>query len=108
MFIYVSYSANIVVLLQSTTKINDVQELLDSRIEVGGCQIHYMKNYFEVFLCYECRNEARLRFVGSEKRTFEEVVREKDISGSIFPFGSWDEKSAGWKLRFSCCDAVGV
>jgi hypothetical protein len=49
MFIYVSYSANIVVLLQSTTKINDVQELLDSRIEVGGCQIHYMKNYFEVF-----------------------------------------------------------
>ncbi|XP_068895616.1 ionotropic receptor 75a-like isoform X2 [Tenebrio molitor] len=47
MFIYVSYSANIVVLLQSTTKINDVQELLDSRIEVGGCQIHYMKNYFE-------------------------------------------------------------
>ncbi|KAH0822279.1 hypothetical protein GEV33_000512 [Tenebrio molitor] len=47
MFIYVSYSANIVVLLQSTTKINDVQELLDSRIEAGGYQIHYMKNYFE-------------------------------------------------------------
>jgi hypothetical protein len=49
MFIYVSYSANIVVLLQSTMKINDVQELLDSRIEAGGYQIHYMKNYFEVF-----------------------------------------------------------
>jgi hypothetical protein len=77
MFIYVSYSANIVVLLQSTMKINDVQELLDSRIEAGGYQIHYMKNYFEVFLCFECRNEARLRFVGSEKRTFEEVVRDK-------------------------------
>ncbi|XP_068896150.1 glutamate receptor 2-like [Tenebrio molitor] len=73
MFIYVSYSANIVVLLQSTMKINDVQELLDSRIEAGGYQVHYMKNYFEVFLCYECRNEARLRFVGSKKRTFEEV-----------------------------------
>ncbi|XP_044265306.1 glutamate receptor 2-like [Tribolium madens] len=48
LFIYVSYSANIVVLLQSTTKINDIQELLESRIQVGGCQTHYMKNYFEV------------------------------------------------------------
>ncbi|XP_064211385.1 uncharacterized protein LOC103313532 [Tribolium castaneum] len=48
MFIYVSYSANIVVLLQSTTKINDIRELLESRIEVGGCQTHYMRNYFEV------------------------------------------------------------
>ncbi|KAJ3637008.1 hypothetical protein MTP99_000505 [Tenebrio molitor] len=47
MFIYVSYSANIVVLLQSTTKINNIQELVDSRIEAGGCATHYMKNYFE-------------------------------------------------------------
>ncbi|XP_063908542.1 uncharacterized protein LOC135126423 [Zophobas morio] len=47
MFIYVSYSANIVVLLQSTTKINTIEELVESRIEVGGEEIHYMKNYFE-------------------------------------------------------------
>ena len=48
MFIYVSYSANIVVLLQSTTKINTIEELVESRITAGGCDTHYMKNYFEV------------------------------------------------------------
>ena len=66
MFIYVSYSANIVVLLQSTTKINTIEELVESRIEVGGEEIHYMKNYFEVILSdctlfnIQLKNEASL------------------------------------------------
>lgn len=49
MFIYVSYSASIVVLLQSTTKLNNVKELLDSRIEAGGWNVPYMQTYFEVY-----------------------------------------------------------
>ncbi|KAL3269451.1 hypothetical protein HHI36_008521 [Cryptolaemus montrouzieri] len=47
-FLYTSYSASIVVLLQSTTDtIQTVQDLLDSRIKLGAEDIVYSHYYFE-------------------------------------------------------------
>lgn len=48
MFLYVSYSANIVVLLQSTSEIHNMKELLESHIEAGGYDTSYMKVYLSV------------------------------------------------------------
>ncbi|KAK9879945.1 hypothetical protein WA026_008455 [Henosepilachna vigintioctopunctata] len=47
-FLYTSYSANIVVLLQSTSdSINSVEDLLTTRIELGVEDIVYAHHYFE-------------------------------------------------------------
>ncbi|XP_066254133.1 ionotropic receptor 75a-like [Euwallacea similis] len=47
MFIYVAYSAGILVLLRSTANINTLNALLESRYEVGGLNKTYIKHYFE-------------------------------------------------------------
>ncbi|KAL1497147.1 hypothetical protein ABEB36_008153 [Hypothenemus hampei] len=46
MFLYVAYSAGILVLLKSTAKINNLNELLESRYEVGGWNENFIKEYF--------------------------------------------------------------
>lgn len=49
MFLYTSYSANIVALLQSTTdSIRTVEDLLNSRIKLGVEDIIYAHYYFKV------------------------------------------------------------
>lgn len=49
MFLYTSYSANIVALLQSTTdSIRTVDDLLNSRIKLGVEDIVYAHHYFSV------------------------------------------------------------
>lgn len=49
MFLYVSYSANIVALLQSTAdNINTLEDLLDSKITLGLHEILYSHYYFSV------------------------------------------------------------
>ena len=49
MFIYTAYSAYIVALLQSSsTSIQTLKDLLDSRLEMGVHDIDYNKFYFEV------------------------------------------------------------
>lgn len=49
MFLYTSYSANIVALLQSTTdSIRTVEDLLTSRIKLGVEDIVYAHHYFTV------------------------------------------------------------
>lgn len=51
MFLYTSYSANIVALLQSSSdSIKNLQDLLDSRITLGVEDIIYNHYYFEVCL----------------------------------------------------------
>lgn len=51
MFLYTSYSANIVALLQSTTdSIRTLEDLLNSRITLGVEDIVYAHYYFEVIL----------------------------------------------------------
>lgn len=59
MFLYTSYSANIVALLQSTTEsIRSLEDLLHSRISLGVEDIVYAHYYFEVIsyfkfkMCY--------------------------------------------------------
>ncbi|KYB29515.1 hypothetical protein TcasGA2_TC032001 [Tribolium castaneum] len=48
MFLYTSYSANIVVLLQSTSaNINTLQDLLNSKITLGVEDVVYSHHYFE-------------------------------------------------------------
>nr|CAI5837534.1 unnamed protein product [Callosobruchus analis] len=48
MFLYTSYSANIVALLQSTTEnIRTVEDLLNSRISLGALDVVYNRYYFE-------------------------------------------------------------
>lgn len=49
MFLYVSYSACIVALLQSSDKsIKTLRDLLESPLEVGADDVDYSRNYFEV------------------------------------------------------------
>lgn len=48
MFFYVSYSADIVVLLQSTTVIKDAEELRNSRLRVGAQETNYIRYYMPV------------------------------------------------------------
>lgn len=49
MFLYTSYSANVVALLQSTTdSVRSLQDLLKSRIALGVEDIVYARYYFEV------------------------------------------------------------
>ncbi|KAG5862719.1 hypothetical protein JTB14_007499 [Gonioctena quinquepunctata] len=49
MFLYTSYSANIVALLQSTTEsIRTLEDLLSSRISLGVQDIVYAHHYFEI------------------------------------------------------------
>jgi hypothetical protein len=85
MFIYVSYSANIVVLLQSTTKINNIQELVDSRIEAGGCATHYMQNYFEVCGASPAGSSVILRFQSVKKGPLQRLYRKKIYPDQYFP-----------------------
>ncbi|VEN62009.1 unnamed protein product, partial [Callosobruchus maculatus] len=48
MFLYTSYSANIVALLQSTTEnIRTIEDLLNSRISLGALDVVYNRYYFE-------------------------------------------------------------
>ncbi|KAG5893067.1 hypothetical protein JTB14_014846 [Gonioctena quinquepunctata] len=46
MFLYVAYSAYILVLLQSTKPITSIRRLVDSRIECGGLNISFMMAYY--------------------------------------------------------------
>ncbi|CAG9822647.1 unnamed protein product [Phaedon cochleariae] len=46
MFLYVAYSAYILVLLQSTKPIKSVRRLVDSRVECGGLNISFMMAYY--------------------------------------------------------------
>lgn len=48
MFIYVSYSAKIVVLLQSRVTLKNLKDLLDSPLDVGAEDTFYMPHYIEV------------------------------------------------------------
>lgn len=45
MFLFVSYSANVVVLLQSTGDISDLNALLKSRMKAGAANVSYMVYY---------------------------------------------------------------
>nr|CAH7737703.1 unnamed protein product [Callosobruchus chinensis] len=47
MFLYVAYSAYILVLLQSTTPITSIHDLVDSRIECGGLNISFYETYYK-------------------------------------------------------------
>lgn len=56
MFIYTSYSANIVALLQSTTdSIRTIDELASSRIKLGAHDTTYSRYYFQVRLRTHCK-----------------------------------------------------
>ncbi|CAH1979696.1 unnamed protein product [Acanthoscelides obtectus] len=48
MFLYVAYSAYILVLLQSTTPIRSIHELVNSRIQCGGLNISFYEAYYKV------------------------------------------------------------
>ncbi|XP_023026955.2 ionotropic receptor 75a [Leptinotarsa decemlineata] len=48
MFLYVAYSAYILVLLQSTKPISSIRRLVDSRIECGGLNISFMMPYYHL------------------------------------------------------------
>ncbi|XP_017782654.1 PREDICTED: glutamate [NMDA] receptor subunit 1-like [Nicrophorus vespilloides] len=45
MFLYVSYSANILVLLQSTTTIHSIDEMRELKFKIGGMNTSSMKHY---------------------------------------------------------------
>ncbi|KAH1014072.1 hypothetical protein HUJ04_002967 [Dendroctonus ponderosae] len=47
MLLFVAYSAGILVLLKSTANINSLNELLDSRFDVGGLNDTWMRHYFQ-------------------------------------------------------------
>lgn len=48
MFLYVAYSANIVVLLQSTGDIHNTETLLNSRLSIGARNTTFMAHYIKV------------------------------------------------------------
>lgn len=48
MFLYVAYSANIISLLQTTTEITSVEQLLNKRMSVGAQDVYYMNHYLTV------------------------------------------------------------
>ncbi|XP_018580226.1 uncharacterized protein LOC108917896 [Anoplophora glabripennis] len=47
MFLYVAYSAYILVLLQSTKPITSIRHLVESRVECGGLNLSYTMAYYE-------------------------------------------------------------
>ena len=48
MFVYVAYSANILVLLQSTTEIKNLEEIREFKIDYGGMNTSNMMYYQDV------------------------------------------------------------
>ncbi|CAH1133629.1 unnamed protein product [Ceutorhynchus assimilis] len=47
MFVYVAYSAGLLVLLQTTSNINNLNDLMESRFVVGGFKSRYVKYFFQ-------------------------------------------------------------
>ncbi|KAJ8966577.1 hypothetical protein NQ317_016738 [Molorchus minor] len=87
MFIYVAYSSNILVLLQSTIPIASIRQLVDSRIECGGFNVSFMANY------YTCLNDTLSWLTNNSilfnKHIMTAVIHEGDVcdtSRSIFRF----------------------
>lgn len=72
MFLYTSYSANIVALLQSTTDtIKTAEDMLNSRISVGVEDIVYARHYFAVrvsfkVVCFVIKACRQLRIQSKE------------------------------------------
>lgn len=82
MFIYTSYSANIVALLQSTTdSIRTVEDLTNSFIKLGVDDKPYSRYYFQVTALKYVHffSLYKLRIILDRERTKEEIIiREED------------------------------
>ncbi|VEN42924.1 unnamed protein product [Callosobruchus maculatus] len=64
MFLYVAYSAYILVLLQSTTPITSIHDLVDSRIECGGLNVSFYEAYYKTTKDNDLKNLYQKKLSG--------------------------------------------
>lgn len=85
MFLYTSYSANIVALLQSTTdSITNLEHLLNLNIKMGVEDIVYAHHYFTVFQIGQGRNKGRVKRATVKILNHIEAKKGNKVPGKLY------------------------